>query len=97
MVGELMSGEFAELFQELLFGVESGGIIIGLGIILSMAYVVTWKVKYVGIFWGMLLVFLGMEYAERLSGSSRYMWAVAICFVSAVFCILKVVYDAKEH
>ena len=92
-----MSGEFAELFQELLFGVESGGIIIGLGIILSLAYVVTWKVKYVGFFWAILLLFLGMEYSERLSISSRYMWAVAICFVSAIFCILKTVSDAKEH
>ena len=92
-----MSGEFAELFQELLFGVESGGIIIGLGLILSIAYLVTWKVKYVGVFWAFLLVFLGMEYAERLSGSSRYMWAVAICFVSAVFCVLRTVWDAKER
>lgn len=91
-----MSGEFAELFQELLFGVESGGIIIGLGIILSMAYVVTWKVKYVGIFWAMLLIFLGLEYAERLSGSTRYMWAIAICFISAVFCILQVISDMRD-
>jgi len=92
-----MSGEFAELFEELLFGVESGGIIVGLGIILSLAFVVTWKVRYVGIFWAFLLLFLGMEYADRLSGSSQYMWGVAICFISAIFCILKTISDAKEH
>jgi len=92
-----MSGEFAELFQELLFGVESGGIIVGLGLIVSIAFLVTWKVKYSGVLWIFLLVFLGMEYAERLSGSSQYMWAVAICFVSAIFCVYQVISDVKDH
>lgn len=90
-----MSGEFAELFQELLFGVESGGIIIGLALMLSLAFVVTYKVKFVGVFWAMLLFFLGWEYSQRLTGSTHFMWGVFICFISGVFCIVKVGYDVK--
>jgi len=92
-----MSGEFGELFEELLFGVESGGIIVGLGLILSIAFLVTWKVKYAGVLWILLLLFLGIEYAERISGSSRYMWSVVICFVSSLFCVYQVVEDVKEQ
>jgi len=66
-------------------------------LIVSIAFLVTWKVKYSGVLWIFLLVFLGMEYYERLSDSSRYMWAIVICFVSAIFCIYQVISDVKEH
>lgn len=90
-----MAGEFAEFFQELLFGVESGGAWIGLGLIISMAFLVTWKVKYAGIFWAIILVFLSVEYAERISVSNNFMWSIAISLLATPFLIWKVITDVR--
>lgn len=93
MVVEIMAGEWAELFNELLFG---AGAWLGLGIIISLAFLVSWKVKYMGLIWAIILIFLGIEYINHVSTSSNFMWSIVICFISAIILILKTILDVKH-
>lgn len=90
-----MAGEFVELFEELLFGVESGGILVGFGVLVSLAFLVTWKVKFSGLPWAVVLFYLGIKYTEEISVSSSYMWFAVLSFMCVIVLVVKVAWDAK--
>jgi len=74
-----MSGEFEELFQELFFG---SGAWFGLIIIVSLALIVSFRVKYSGVVWTIILLFITLEYLENIAVSDNFMWASVVTIVT---------------
>jgi len=76
--------EITEVFNELLFG---SGAWIGLIIILVLCLGASYKIKYSGILFAIILLFLGFEYLNHISVSENFMWSVVICFISVIFLV----------
>lgn len=87
-----MSG-IEEVFTELLFG---SGAWIGLTILLILCISGTLLHKYAGVFFGLILIFLGIEYLNNVNVTSNFYWSVLICWFSALFCFLRVVGEVRK-
>lgn len=74
---------FEALFEQLLFG---DGAWIGLILILAICFLVSYKVKYSGVVFSFVLLFLSIEYYGEISASSNFMWSFVLCLISMVFC-----------
>lgn len=74
-----MAGEFQELFEELFFG---AGAWFGLVILVSLALIVSFRVKYSGIVWSIILLFISIEYLNNVAESSNFMWSGVVTIVT---------------
>lgn len=79
MVVGIVAGEFEELFEELFFGAGSW---FGLIIILAFALIVSFRVKYSGVVWTIVLLFITLEYLANVPESSNFMWSAVATLVS---------------
>lgn len=70
----------SEIFQELLFG---SGAWIGLILILSIAFLVGARNKYVNLLFIPILAFFGLLYLDNVSASVNFMWSAIFCFVGS--------------
>lgn len=78
-----MAGEFIEFFEELLFG---SGAWLGLMLILAIGFIVASTVKYSGLVFILIYIFMFFEYFDEMGGliavSSTFMWACIIDLVA---------------
>lgn len=72
--------EASEIFHELLFG---EGAWIGLILILSIAFLVGARNKYVNLLFIPILGFFGLLYLDNVSASTNFMWSAVFCFVGS--------------
>ena len=62
-------------------------------IITAFALGISYRFKYSGVIFEVVLFFLAMEYLEELSVSSNYMWGVILCFVEMIFIGTRLLHD----
>jgi len=74
--------EISELFTELLFG---SGALIGLTLLMAVAFIVSAKVKYAASIFVVIFLFLAWEYFSHITATSMNAWYFLICLVVAVF------------
>lgn len=83
--GDKLLSEIVELFNELLFG---SGAWLGLILILSVAFLVSYKAKYSSIMFILILIFMGLNYWDEIGGkislSSNFVWAIIIDFIGII-------------
>ena len=77
-----MSGEIAEVFNELLFG---SGALIGLILIISIALLVSLKAKYSSAIFIVILLFFAMDYLDKITASTMHAWYFLISLISILF------------
>jgi len=65
-------------FNELFFG---SGFWLGFIFIISVCLIVSYKIRFSGIIFEIVLLFLALEYLENLNPASNRMWGVILCFV----------------
>ena len=82
--------EIYPLFEELLFG---EGFWLGLLIMVGLGLYVAARVKYSGLVFVIIYIFLGLEYYNKLSGSSNSMWGFIICIVAMLFAVFQLYRD----
>lgn len=85
-----MVGEFAEFFQELLYG---EGAIFGFILIITICVLVTYRVKYASFIFYPVLGLLGILYLTNLSAGSNFMW---FAFLSWAIIPLLIVFEVKR-
>lgn len=69
-------------FHELFFG---SGFWLGFLLLITICVVVSYKIKYSGVIFVVVLIFLAMEYNENLVETSYKLWSVILCFVAVLF------------
>lgn len=82
------------IFEELFFG---SGFWIGFMIITAFALGISYRFKYSGVIFEVVLFFLALEYIENLSGSSTYMWGAILCFVEMIFIGTRLLHDVDSR
>ena len=86
--------EIIEFFNELMFG---SGAWIGLILILSIAFLVSYKAKYSSLVFIMILIFMGMNYWDEVGGkisfTSNFVWAIIIDFIGVIILALILLRD----
>jgi hypothetical protein len=83
----------AEIFDELLFG---SGFWIGLIFIISICIIISYRFKYSGVIFEVILFFMALEYYDNLAVDSNKMWGLILCFVTMIFIVAKMISDAKN-
>lgn len=86
--------EASELFTELLFG---SGSWIGLLLILSIIFVVSFIDKRSSIIFIPLSIFMGFMYLENVSANSYFMWSAILMFITTIFLVIRVVELSKKR
>jgi uncharacterized membrane protein len=82
--------EVSEIFTELLFG---SGAWIGLVLLISIALLVGYKVKYASALFLVIFIFLGWEYFSHITASSMHFWYFLISMMACIFLGAKFVDD----
>lgn len=88
-----MSSEITQVFEVLLFG---EGFWIGFILIAAFAIGLSYKYKYVGVIFEVVLFFMSLEYLENLAVSSNHLWGVILCYVLMIFLGWKLFDDAQS-
>ena len=78
------------LFEELLFG---EGFWLGLLIMVGFGLYVAARVKYSGLVFVIVYIFLGLEYLDKLGESETSIWAFIICLVAMMFAVFQLYRD----
>lgn len=82
------------LFEEMFFG---AGFWIGFIIITAFALGISYRFKYSGVIFEVVLFFLAMEYLEKLSATSNHMWGAIMCFVEMIFIGIRLIHDVDTR
>ena len=94
MLSSFVGTEIEEAFFELFFGVQGGWI--GFLIVASIMLLVTAKVKYAGIMFMVVSVFMGIMMAEELAVNNNLMWCMLMYFSMPIFLLLVMVKGGKS-
>lgn len=78
--------EAEQLFTELLFG---SGAWIGFLLVISIVFLMTWKIKESGIIFIPFTIFMGISYLQNVSASSNFMWGSILMFITSVFLVYR--------
>ena len=81
-------------FDELLFG---SGFWIGFMIITAFALGISYRFKYSGVVFEVVLFFLALEYLEEIAVSSNHLWGAIMCFVEMLFIATRLFHDVNTH
>lgn len=77
--------EIIEFFNELMFG---SGAWIGLILILSIAFLVSYNAKYSSLVFIVILIFMGLNYWDEVGGkislTSTFVWSIIIDFIGVI-------------
>ena len=87
-----MSGEIAELINELLFG---SGALIGLMVIICLALLVSIRVKYSSMIFIVILLFLAMDYLQKITATTMHAWYFLISLIGIGFLAGILIRDIK--
>ncbi|MDD5541150.1 MAG: hypothetical protein PHG61_10715 [Candidatus Marinimicrobia bacterium] len=71
-----------EIFQELFYG---SGFWLGFILITAFALGISYRYKYSGVIFEVVLFFMALEYFDNIDVSSNYMWGAILCFIEMVF------------
>ena len=85
--------EIEQLFYELLFG---SGAIIGLILIISIALLVSFKVKYSSLIFVVILLFFAMDYLDKITATTMHAWYFLISLIAIVF-LAGIFYEDVKH
>jgi len=83
----------SDVFNELLFGAGSW---IGLTILLLLCIGGSLSLKYSGSIFGLILLFLGIQYLNNVPVDSNFIWSVILCWISAIFVFLNLAREIKS-
>lgn len=83
-----------QFFEELLFG---EGFWLGLIIIVALGLFIASRVKYSGILFVIIYIFLAIEYLETIAVDSNHMWAVIVCIVAMIFSTYQLYHDVQSN
>ena len=81
-----------DFFGQLMYG---DGFWIGLIVLLGIGLFVVSRVKWSGVLFVIIYLFLALEYLENLPDSNR-IWGAIACILAAVFCTVRLYVDAKN-
>jgi hypothetical protein len=87
-----MAGEFIEFFNELLFG---SGAWMGAILISAIILLVTYRVKYSGVVFMPICIFLGMQYLNTVPANSNLMWIAILMFIMAIYSLAMLIRDVR--
>lgn len=87
-----MSSEIADMINEIMFG---SGFWIGFLILSAFAIGLSYRFKYTGVVFEIVLFFFAFEYIDNIAVSSSYMWGAILCFVEMILISLKLYSDVK--
>lgn len=76
----------SDIFYELLFG---SGAWIGLILILSIAFLVGARNKYVNLLFIPILAFFGLLYLDNVAASANFMWSAVFCFIGSGLLVIQ--------
>lgn len=82
-----------QLFEELLFG---EGFWLGLILIVAIGLYIGSRVKFSGLLFIIIYVFLAIEYINKLSANSAQMWGIIVCLVASLFSTYQLYDDATN-
>lgn len=82
----------SDMFQEFFFG---SGFWLGFLIISAFALGLSYKFKYSGVVFEIVLFFFALEYLDNLAVSSAYMWGVIGCFVEMILLSIRLYSDVQ--
>lgn len=82
-----------EFFEQFLFG---DGFWLGFFIIMAIAFIVSSRVKHSSVIFIVGLIFLAMEYNDRLSGSSEKIWGLIMCLIAGILLLYMEVLQVKS-
>lgn len=87
-----MSSEIAEVFEVLLYG---EGFWLGFIIIMAFSIAISYRFKYTGILFEVILFLLSIEYLNELSDGNE-LWGVILCYVGMILIATNLYRDVKK-
>lgn len=85
-----MSATLQNLLNEFFFG---SGFWLGFLIISAFAIGLSYKFKFSGVIFELVLFFFALEYLENIAVDSSYMWGAILCFVEMILISVKLYSD----
>jgi len=89
-----MAGEFAEFFNELLFGT---GAYLGAILICAIVLLVTYKVRYSGALFMPITIFLGIQYLNTVPQNSNLIWVGILMFIMSIYSLGTLINGVVRH
>lgn len=85
MLNQVLVTQAQDLFNELLFG--SGGWL-GLIIVMSLSFLITYKIKYASIPFSIVSFFLGLLLWDNIATNNNLMWASIVYMFMPIFLLV---------
>lgn len=83
----------AQIFNELMYG---SGFWLMFVVIAVICISASYRFKYSGLIFEIVMFFLAMEYNNNLLGSDSKMWGIILCFVAMIFIGLRLYGDMNR-
>lgn len=92
-MGLILLSIWSDLFNEFLYGT---GAWIGCICLLAIIILVTTRVKYSGMLFTVVSIFLGIMYLDNLAVNSNFMWIAIIMFLTSLYCVYFSIHNVYE-